>query len=60
MVIIKCKKCGEISYISAETLGDVTDFESRDVTLECRNCNKINRITLEDDEPLPRKSWLGK
>jgi RNase P subunit RPR2 len=45
VVLITCKKCGDINYLTSETLGNVTDFGYK-----CRNCNAINRITLEDGE----------
>jgi RNase P subunit RPR2 len=45
VVLITCKKCGDISYVASEKLGNVTDFDYK-----CRNCNRINRITLEDGE----------
>jgi RNase P subunit RPR2 len=45
MVLITCKNCGDINYLTSEALGNVTDFGYK-----CRNCNTINRITLEDGE----------
>jgi RNase P subunit RPR2 len=45
MVLITCKKCGDINYLTSEALGKLTDFGYK-----CRNCNTINRITLEDGE----------
>jgi RNase P subunit RPR2 len=43
MVLITCKKCGDINYLTSKALGNVTGYK-------CRNCNTINRITLEDGE----------
>jgi hypothetical protein len=45
MVIITSKKCGDISYLTSEALGNLTDFG-----FKCRYCNAINRIMLEDGE----------
>ena len=45
MVQLTCKKCGGINYLTSETLGNLTDFGYK-----CRNCNMINRITLEDGD----------
>jgi hypothetical protein len=45
MVLITCKKCGDINYLTSETLGNLIDFGYK-----FRNCNTINRITLEDGE----------
>jgi hypothetical protein len=45
MVIYSCKKCGDINYLNSEAFGNLTDFGYK-----CRNCNTINRITLEDGE----------
>jgi RNase P subunit RPR2 len=45
MVLITCKKCGDINYLTSKALGNLTDFGYK-----CRNCNTINRITLEDGE----------
>jgi hypothetical protein len=42
MVVNACKKCGDIKYLTSEALGNLTDFGYK-----CRNCNTINRITLE-------------
>jgi tetratricopeptide (TPR) repeat protein len=43
VVLITCKKCGDINYLTSEALDNLTDFE-------CRNCNTVNGITLEDGE----------
>jgi hypothetical protein len=43
MVLITCKKCGDINYLNSKALGKVTDFG-----FKCRYCNTINRITLDD------------
>jgi RNase P subunit RPR2 len=43
VVLITCKKCGDINYLTSEALGNLTDFGYK-----CRNCNTINRITLEE------------
>ena len=45
MVLITCKKCGDINYRTFETLSNVTDFGHK-----CRNYDIIDRITLEDGE----------
>lgn len=45
MVLITCKKCGDINYLTSEALGNLTDFGYK-----CRNCDTINRITLEEGE----------
>jgi RNase P subunit RPR2 len=45
MVLITCKKCGDISYLTSEGLGNLTDFG-----FKCRNCDTINRISLADGE----------
>ena len=34
-----------INYLTSHALGNITDFGEK-----CRNCNTINRITLEDGE----------
>jgi RNase P subunit RPR2 len=45
VILITCKKCGDISYLNSVTSGSVTDFGYK-----CRNCNTIYRITLKDGE----------
>jgi hypothetical protein len=45
MVVITCKECGELEYLTSKALGNLTDFGYK-----CRNCNTINRITLEDGD----------
>ena len=45
VVLITCKKCGDINYLTSEALGNLTDFG-----FKCRYCNTINRITIEDGE----------
>jgi RNase P subunit RPR2 len=45
VVLITCKKCGDINYLTTETVGNLTDF-----SFKCRYCNTITRITLEDGE----------
>jgi RNase P subunit RPR2 len=45
VVLITCKKCGDINYLTSEALGNLTDFGYK-----CRNCNTINRMTLEEAE----------
>jgi len=52
VALITCKKCGDISYVASEKLGNVTNFGYK-----CCNCNTINRITLEDGE-LKKQVWL--
>jgi hypothetical protein len=44
MVLLTCKKWGDMSHLTFK-LGSVTDFGYK-----CRNCNTINKITLEDGE----------
>lgn len=45
MVLVTCERCGDISYLNSVTSGNVTE-----IGYKCRNCNTINRITLEDGE----------
>lgn len=45
MVLVTCEKCGDINYLNSVTSGNVTESGYK-----CRNCNTINRITLEDGE----------
>jgi hypothetical protein len=44
-VLITCKKCGDINYLTSEALGNLTDFG-----YTRRNCDTINRITLKHGE----------
>jgi hypothetical protein len=53
MVLITCKKCGDINYLTSKALGNLTDFG-----FKYRYCNAINRITLKDGE-LNRSSYCG-
>jgi RNase P subunit RPR2 len=45
MVLITCKKCKDINYLTSKASGNLTDFGYK-----CRYCNTINRMTLEDGE----------
>jgi tetratricopeptide (TPR) repeat protein len=45
VVLITCKKRGDINYLTSEALDNLTDFGYK-----CRNCNTVNGITLEDGE----------
>jgi hypothetical protein len=42
MVLITCKKCGDINDLTSKALGNLTDFG-----FKYRYCNTINRVTLE-------------
>jgi RNase P subunit RPR2 len=44
-VLITCKKCGDINYLSPKALGNLTDFG-----FKCCYCNTINRIILKGGE----------
>jgi hypothetical protein len=46
IVLITCKKCGELDYLISKALGNLTDFGYK-----CRNCITINRRILEDGKP---------
>jgi len=43
VVLITCKKCGDINYLNSEALGHLTDFG-----FKCRYCDTVNRVTFED------------
>ena len=45
MVLITCKKCGELDYLTSKAFSNITDFGYK-----CRSCGTINRITLENGE----------
>jgi RNase P subunit RPR2 len=45
MVLITCKKCGELDYLTSKAFSNITDFG-----YECRSCGTINMITLENGE----------
>jgi hypothetical protein len=45
VALLTCKKCGDINYLTTETVGNLTDF-----SFKCWNCNTINRTTLRDGE----------
>jgi hypothetical protein len=45
MVVYTCKKCGEPNFLTPITFWNISDFG-----VKCRNCNRINRIALEDGE----------
>jgi phage FluMu protein Com len=45
MVLITCKKCGELDYYTSQAFCNLTDFGYK-----CPGCNTINRITLENGE----------
>ena len=46
MVIITCKECGELIYLTPHAFWNITDFGAK-----CPRCNTINTITLEKGEP---------
>jgi hypothetical protein len=39
------QKCGDINYLTSKALDNLTDFGYK-----CRNCDTINRITLNDGD----------
>ena len=45
MVLITCKKCGELNYLTPHTFWNISDFGAR-----CEKCETINTITLENGE----------
>jgi hypothetical protein len=45
MVVITCKKCDELNYLTPHAFWNITDFGAR-----CKRCETINKITLEKGE----------
>ena len=45
MVLITCKKCGELNYLTPHTFWNITDFDAK-----CEKCETINTITPENGE----------
>ena len=45
MVLITCKKCGELDYYTSKAFWNITDLG-----VKCTNCNTLNTITLENGE----------
>ena len=45
MVLITCKKCGELDYLTSKAFWNITDFGAK-----CEECETINTITLEKGE----------
>jgi hypothetical protein len=45
MVLITCKKCGELDYLTSKAFWNITDFDAK-----CEKCETINTITLEKGE----------
>jgi hypothetical protein len=45
MVLITCKKCGELNYLTPYVFCNLTDFGYK-----CLRCTTINRMTLENGE----------
>jgi phage FluMu protein Com len=46
MVVVTCKECGELIYLTPHAFWNITDFGAK-----CPRCNAINTITLEKGEP---------
>jgi hypothetical protein len=44
IVLITCKKCGELDYLTSKAFSNLTDFGYK-----CHYCDTINRITLEGE-----------
>jgi phage FluMu protein Com len=53
MVVITCKECGDINYLTSEALGNLTDIGAK-----CPKCDAITTITLENGE-LKKLEQLG-
>jgi hypothetical protein len=51
MVVLPCKECGEINYLTPHTFWNITDFGAK-----CEKCETINTITLEEGELKKRYS----
>jgi hypothetical protein len=45
MVLLTCKKCGELNYLTPHAFWNITDFDAK-----CEKCTMINTITLEKGE----------
>ena len=57
MVLITCKKCGELDYLTSKAFWNITDFGAK-----CEKCETINTITLEKGELKKQEkfAFLGK
>jgi phage FluMu protein Com len=58
MVLITCKKCGELDYLTSKAFSNLTDFGAK-----CEKCETINTITLENGELKKQKQghyWTSK
>jgi hypothetical protein len=57
MVLITCKKCGELDYLTSKAFWNITDFGAK-----CEKCETINTITLEKGELKKQEKlrFLGK
>jgi len=44
MVLITCKKYGELGYLTSKAFWNITDFGAK-----CEKCETINTITLENE-----------
>jgi hypothetical protein len=45
MVVITCKECRELIYLTPHAFWNITDFVAK-----CEKCETINTITLENGE----------
>jgi hypothetical protein len=45
MVLITCKKCGELDYLTPHAFWNITDFGAK-----CEKCETTNTIILEEGE----------
>ena len=45
IVVYTCKKCGELNYLTPHAFWNTSDFGAK-----CEKCEKINTITLENEE----------
>jgi hypothetical protein len=45
MVIITCKKCGELNYLTPHAFWNIADFDAK-----YEKCETINTIILEEGE----------
>ena len=45
MVLITCKKCGELDYLNSKAFSNISDFGAK-----CEKCRTINTITIENGE----------
>jgi hypothetical protein len=41
MVLITCKKCGDINYLTPHAFWNITDFGAK-----CEKCGTINKATI--------------